>query len=60
MLWPAAALAVFLLGFAVVYGSILQSRLEAGKIRGLDTISTELAADSTRPRRVMDGGSQKP
>ena len=28
MLWPVAALAVFLLGFAVVYGSIVQSRLE--------------------------------
>ena len=28
MLWPVAALAVFLLGFAVVYASVLQSRLE--------------------------------
>ena len=30
MIWPVAALAVFLLGFVVVYGSRLQSRLEAG------------------------------
>lgn len=27
MIWPAAALAVFLLGFVVFYGSVLQSRL---------------------------------
>ena len=29
MIWPAAALAVFLLGFVVLYGSALQSRAEA-------------------------------
>ena len=28
MVWPVAALAVFLLGFVVVYGSRLQARLE--------------------------------
>jgi len=28
MIWPAAALAVFLLGFVVVYGSRLQARVE--------------------------------
>lgn len=33
MIWPAAALAVFLLGFVVVYGSVLQSRAEAGIAR---------------------------
>jgi hypothetical protein len=27
MIWPVAALAVFLLGFVVLYGSRLQSRL---------------------------------
>lgn len=27
MIWPVAALAVFLLGFVVFYGSVLQSRL---------------------------------
>jgi len=27
VIWPAAALAVFLLGFVVFYGSVLQSRL---------------------------------
>jgi hypothetical protein len=32
MLWPVAALAVFVLGFVVVYGSVLQSRLD-GKSR---------------------------
>ena len=30
MLWPVAALAVFLLGFVVVYGSVLQARTEGG------------------------------
>ena len=29
VIWPAAALAVLLLGFVVVYGSVLQSRLQA-------------------------------
>ena len=29
MIWPVAALAVFLLGFVVVYGSRLQARVEA-------------------------------
>ena len=29
MIWPVAALAVVLLGFVVVYGSVLQSRLGA-------------------------------
>ena len=28
MIWPVAALAVFLLGFVIVYGSRLQTRLE--------------------------------
>ena len=30
MIWPVAALAVFLLGFVVVYGSVMQARTEAG------------------------------
>jgi hypothetical protein len=30
MIWPVAALAAFLLGFVVVYGSVLQARIEAG------------------------------
>ena len=30
MVWPVAALAVFLLGFVVVYGSVLQARVGAG------------------------------
>jgi hypothetical protein len=30
MLWPVAALAVFLLGFVVAYGSMLQARIESG------------------------------
>ncbi len=30
MIWPVAALAVLLLGFVVVYGSVLQARVEAG------------------------------
>ena len=31
MFWPVAALAVFILGFAIVYGSVVQSRLEANR-----------------------------
>jgi len=34
MLWPVAALAVFLLGFVVVYGSVLQARIESGLAAG--------------------------
>jgi hypothetical protein len=30
MIWPVAALAIFLLGFVVVYGSVLQARTEGG------------------------------
>jgi hypothetical protein len=30
MIWPVAALAVFLLGFVIVYGSVLQARVETG------------------------------
>jgi uncharacterized membrane protein (DUF4010 family) len=30
MIWPVAALAIFLLGFVVVYGSVLQGRIAAG------------------------------
>lgn len=29
MIWPAAALALILIGFAVVYGSVVESRLDA-------------------------------
>jgi hypothetical protein len=31
MLWPVAALAVFVFGFVVVYGSVLQSRLNPNR-----------------------------
>ncbi len=46
MIWPVAALAVFLLGFVVVYGSVLQSRVEAGlTTRGREDsgVDTEIA-----------------
>lgn len=33
MLWPVAALAGLLLTFVIVYGSIVQSRLNAGEPR---------------------------
>lgn len=33
MIWPVAALAVFVLGFVVVYGSLVQSRLDIGRGR---------------------------
>ncbi|MDH4102235.1 MAG: hypothetical protein OEV29_02460 [Thermoleophilia bacterium] len=45
MIWPVAALAVFVLGFVVVYGSLVQSRLEVGQNRN----------DSGRARRDMAG-----
>ena len=35
MIWPVAALAGSLLGFVVVYGSIVQARLNAGSARRL-------------------------
>jgi hypothetical protein len=34
MLWPVAALAVFLIGFVVVYSSVLQARTETGLATG--------------------------
>jgi hypothetical protein len=34
MIWPVAALAIFLLGFVVVYGSVLQARTETGLATG--------------------------
>ena len=33
MLWPVAALAVFILGFVVVYGSVVQARLTLDRKR---------------------------
>ena len=36
MIWPVAALAVFLLAFVVVYGSVLQTRIEPGAHRAAD------------------------
>jgi hypothetical protein len=30
MLWPVAALAVLMCSFAIVYGSVVQSRVKAG------------------------------
>ena len=45
MIWPGAALAVFLLGFVVVYGSVLQARTEAGMAtRTHETSVTDLDA----------------
>jgi hypothetical protein len=42
VIWPVAALAVLFLGFVVVYGSVLQSRLEAGVTDGApDDSATE-------------------
>ena len=46
MIWPVAALAVFLLGFVVVYGSVLQYRVEAGlttRRREDSGVDTEIA-----------------
>jgi hypothetical protein len=36
VIWPAAALAVFLLGFVVLYGSTLQARLDARSVQPPD------------------------
>jgi hypothetical protein len=41
MIWPAAALAVFLLGFLVLYGSSLQARVEGRTLRLRDEPSIE-------------------
>jgi hypothetical protein len=45
MIWPVAALAVFLLGFMVVYGSVLQARVGAGPYRAPEDsgVETEVA-----------------
>jgi hypothetical protein len=45
MIWPVAALAVVVLGFVVIYGSLVQSRLEVGQGRN----------DSRRGRRDIAG-----
>ena len=45
MIWPVAALGVFVLGFVVVYGSLVQSRLDVGRGRN----------DSGRARRDIAG-----
>ena len=45
MIWPVAALAVLVLGFVVVYGSLVQSRLEIGRERN----------DSRQARRDIAG-----
>jgi hypothetical protein len=36
MLWPVAALAVLMCSFAIVYGSVVQSRFKAGLERPAD------------------------
>jgi hypothetical protein len=45
MIWPVAALAVFLLGFVVVYGSVLQARDGAAPRRAPEDsgVETEIA-----------------
>jgi hypothetical protein len=46
MIWPVAALAVFLLAFVIVYGSVLQTRVADGGLRGVheDTgVETDIA-----------------
>jgi len=42
MIWPVAALAVFLLGFVVLYGSRLQSRLETLTAQGDSGVDTDI------------------
>jgi hypothetical protein len=41
MLWPVAALAVAIFGFVVVYGSVMQSRLNAGLVGRAPDPATE-------------------
>ncbi len=38
MLWPVAALAVLMCSFAIVYGSLVQSRVKAGLERAADPL----------------------
>jgi hypothetical protein len=42
MIWPVAALAVFLLAFVVVYGSVLQTRIETGAQRASDDSGVDI------------------
>jgi hypothetical protein len=44
VIWPAAALAVLLLGFVVVYGSALQARLDARSARSPEEPASDTEA----------------
>jgi hypothetical protein len=50
MLWPVAALAVLMCSFAIVYGSVVQSRVKAGLERAArDSLADAAPAhDATR------------
>jgi hypothetical protein len=41
MLWPVAALAGLLLSFVLVYGSMVQSRMNTGGVRRADSLEHE-------------------
>jgi lipopolysaccharide export LptBFGC system permease protein LptF len=46
MIWPVAALAVFLLAFVIVYGTVLQSRVESalrGRMHEDSGVETDIA-----------------
>lgn len=50
MIWPAAALALLVLGFVVGYASVLQSRLQVGSGDPVDEEPADgLEAQRTRP-----------
>ena len=46
MLWPVAALAVLMCSFAIVYGSVVQSRMKAGLEAAADPLR-DTAPDAT-------------
>lgn len=46
MLWPVAALAVLMCSFAIVYGSVVQSRMKAGLEAAADPL-LDTAPDAT-------------
>jgi hypothetical protein len=52
MLWPAAALAALVLGFVVVYASVLQSRLKAGFGIGTPDAATDAGPEGSAPAHL--------
>ena len=52
MVWPVAALAALILGFVIVYGSVVQARLEAAFRGAASRAPTEPEPDRTASTRI--------